>query len=305
KSILSILTAQWLARLGKRTVLVDLDLSGANIHTLLGISDPPLSLNDLLARKVSSLTETALQTSVRDLSVICGASENLAVANLVVAKKIKLMRHLSQLEADFVLLDLGAGTSFNMLDFFLFADSQVLVTTAEPISIFNAYGFLRNSVYRRLTQMTRKITVLQELVRQAADPQNQLELKTVKDLFQTIVELGGKQLVGPIENELQKIRPRIVVNQVRSERDLNASQVIRSVSEKYLGMHLDESYGVPYDRHVKQMVAQMQPLTSIREGGAIEATYELAADLVSGGESDESDALFDGGRETYQVSATC
>ncbi|UCF35559.1 MAG: P-loop NTPase, partial [Acidobacteriota bacterium] len=104
KSILSILTAQWLARLGKRTVLVDLDLSGANIHTLLGISDPPLSLNDLLVRKVSSLAETALQTSVRDLSVICGASENLAVANLVVARKIKLMRHLSQLEADFVLL---------------------------------------------------------------------------------------------------------------------------------------------------------------------------------------------------------
>ena len=40
KSVVSTVLAFWLARMGKRTVLVDVDLGGANLHTLLGIKSP-------------------------------------------------------------------------------------------------------------------------------------------------------------------------------------------------------------------------------------------------------------------------
>ena len=51
KSVVSTVMAFWLARIGKRTVLVDVDLGGANLHTLLGIKSPSKTLNDFITRK--------------------------------------------------------------------------------------------------------------------------------------------------------------------------------------------------------------------------------------------------------------
>ena len=51
KSVVSTILAFWLARMGKRTVLIDADLGGANIHTLMGIKSPPRSINDFITRK--------------------------------------------------------------------------------------------------------------------------------------------------------------------------------------------------------------------------------------------------------------
>ncbi len=48
KSVVSAILAFWLARMGKRTVLIDVDLGGANIHTLMGIKSPPRSINDFI-----------------------------------------------------------------------------------------------------------------------------------------------------------------------------------------------------------------------------------------------------------------
>ncbi|MBW1998370.1 MAG: P-loop NTPase, partial [Deltaproteobacteria bacterium] len=40
KSIICSLLAFWLARLDKKVILVDLDLGGASLHTLMGIRTP-------------------------------------------------------------------------------------------------------------------------------------------------------------------------------------------------------------------------------------------------------------------------
>ena len=172
KSITSSLLGFWLSRLGNRTVLVDLDLGGANLHTLMGIKMPPRGLNDFMSGRYDSLEESCIDTELENLRLICGASENLSLANPPFARKLKVVKHLLTLDADHVVLDLGAGTSFNVLDFFLSAHRKICVLTPEPVSIHNAYGFIRNAMFRRLSQLASKKTFIHDLIKTAMDPKN-------------------------------------------------------------------------------------------------------------------------------------
>ena len=79
--------------MGKRTVLIDVDLGGANLHTLLGIKNPPRTLNDFITRKFASLEEICIDTEAKNLRLISGASEVLSLANPHFSQKVKLINH--------------------------------------------------------------------------------------------------------------------------------------------------------------------------------------------------------------------
>lgn len=281
KSVVSILLGQWLARFGKSTVLVDLDLGGANIHTLLGIKDPPATIHDLILRKTNSLEEIALSTPVEGLRVVCGASEILSAANPVFAQKLKIVRKLAEIDAEYVVLDLGAGTSFDVLDFFLLAEHQIIVTTSEPISIYNAYGFLRNGVYRRLLQLVREYPEWKELIGSAMDPNNQFEIRTVRSLYERLSREADPDLVKTLGTEIQRIRPGVIVNQVRESRERNTSRIIQQVADRYLMVEVRDLGTVIFDPQIQTMVSRMVPLVS-RNGiaGAFESMHQIASALV-------------------------
>ena len=57
------------------------------------------------------------------------------------------VRSIRKLEADYILVDLGAGNSLSVLDFFLMSDGGILVVTPEPTSMENAYRFLKSAFY--------------------------------------------------------------------------------------------------------------------------------------------------------------
>ena len=67
-----------------------------------------------------------------------------------------------------VILDLGAGSHTNVVDFFLLADHGVLVVVPEPTSVENAYRFLKAAFLRRVKAMDAGLgirEILQEVVR--------------------------------------------------------------------------------------------------------------------------------------------
>lgn len=53
-------------------------------------------------------------------------------------------------DADIVLLDLGAGTSKNIIDSYLLADKKIIVTLPEITAIENLYSFLQQAFFREL-----------------------------------------------------------------------------------------------------------------------------------------------------------
>ena len=281
KSVISVLLAFWLTRMGKRTILVDLDLGGANIHTLMGIKSPPRTLNDFVTKRVDSLEEVCIETDVENLRLICGASDILTLSNPHVAHKIKIINHVSKLDADYVVLDLGAGTSFNVLDFFLAAEKKIVVMTPQPPAIQNAYSFVRNVVYRRISRLASQQPPLQAMIKSAMDENNELRVRTIRDLLQAVADISGNEVVETLRGEIEAIRPTVITNMVTNNNDKNAGRVIQLVSEKYLMVHPRNLDSVAYDKQISQMVSNMVPITSLGQSSdAFANLYDITMKLL-------------------------
>ncbi len=75
KSIFTLMLGISLARLGHKIIVVDADLVGANLHTLMGVRYPPHSLEDFLLKRVPRLEDTIIETGVKGIGLICGADD--------------------------------------------------------------------------------------------------------------------------------------------------------------------------------------------------------------------------------------
>jgi flagellar biosynthesis protein FlhG len=216
KSVISTLLAFWLTRMDKQTILVDTDLGGANLHTLMGIKSPPRTLNDFITRKFDSLEDICIPSEIENLRLISGAGEILSLANPKFAQKVKIIQNIFRLDADYIVLDLGAGTSFNALDFFLVAHQKIAVLSPQPTSIQNAYAFIRNAVYRRLSQLSSREPSLKALVETAMNPKNELKVRTIKELFEAIADAEGTDLVEGLQKEIERIQPAMITNMTKT-----------------------------------------------------------------------------------------
>ena len=150
KTLISVNLAYALANLGKKVILMDLDFGGANIHTCMGYSVAPDGIGNFLNQRNSKLPNYILSTGNKNLSFISGDAEMVGIANITAAQKKKLISQIFHLDADYIILDLGAGSSYNTVDFFILSSCGILVAMPELTSILNAYSLLKTSVFRRL-----------------------------------------------------------------------------------------------------------------------------------------------------------
>src|SRR5512136_1659022 len=102
KSLIAASVGWQLARMGRRVVLVDADLGGANLHTCLGLPPSGRTLADFIQRRVSSIDEIVVDTGVPGLSLISGASDLLSAANIKHLQKLRVMNHIRALAVDTV-----------------------------------------------------------------------------------------------------------------------------------------------------------------------------------------------------------
>ena len=150
KSVVAANLACAMADLGFRTILVDADLGSANQHTLFGIDRPGLTLQALVDRKIDTLEQAVTATKYGRLFLVPGSGAVVGAANVAHAQKLKLIRHIAKLDADAIVIDCGAGTSYNVVDLFAAADVKLLVASPQLTSLQNAYAFVKSAVYRSM-----------------------------------------------------------------------------------------------------------------------------------------------------------
>jgi flagellar biosynthesis protein FlhG len=229
---------------------------------------------------MQTLDEVCMGTEQQGLRIICGASEVLTLANLQYAQKIKILQAISKIEADHVILDLGAGTGFNTLDFFLSAHRQIVVMTPQPVAIQNAYAFVRNAVYRTLSRLTSRRPALGGLVKTAMDPKNDMRVRTVSTLLDRVAENGDPADAAEMAMHLKRIRPTLITNMLREPRDKNAGRIIQMVSQKHLMIQAKIGGGIYFDPQINAMVSAMEPLTRIdRDSNAIQSALDIVSNL--------------------------
>lgn len=258
KSLVTANTSICLALMGYKVVTVDLDLGGANMHTCLGLPIPEKTLSDYISKKVANINELLVPTPIKNLQIISGAQDELGIANLKQMHKNKILSKLSELDADYILLDLGAGTTFNTLDFFISADKGILVILPEPTSIENTYRFIKSVYYRRL-KMIEELLDIQPLINQAMNAKISTPQSTPVDLVKRVIEINPE--VGmKLKNEISKFQPQIIMNQIRSQQDIDIGFSIQSVCKRYFGVDMNYVGYLDYDSAVWQSVKKRKPL---------------------------------------------
>jgi flagellar biosynthesis protein FlhG len=269
-----------LSRLGIRVVLVDADLGGANLHTFLGISPPALSLSDFIKKRVSHLREVLIPTAIPNLELMTGAQDLLNALDAKSVQKRKLVRSIQSLDSDTILVDLGAGNSLSVLDFFLMSDGGILVVTPEPTSIENTYRFLKSAFYRRLKQSVFSSSV-KALIDDAMDRKNEMGIRNPHDLIEAAGQVSEED-AQRIAKEVEAFHPNLIVNQVRSKKDVEIGFSIRSACLKYFGIHLHYLGYVVHDQEVGHSVRQKRPLVLENSGSrAAQCVMEIASKLAN------------------------
>jgi flagellar biosynthesis protein FlhG len=258
KSLVTANTSICLALMGYKVVTVDLDLGGANMHTCLGLPIPDKTLSDYISKKVGNINELVVPTPIKNLSVISGAQDDLGIANLKQMHKNKILSKLKELDADYILLDLGAGTTLNTLDFFISADQGILVVLPEPTSIENTYRFVK-SVYHRRLKMIEDLLDIQPLINQAMNAKISSPQSTPTDLVRRVIEINP-EMGMKLQAEIAKFNPQLIMNQVRSQQDIDIGFSIQSVCKRYFGIDMDYVGYLDYDASVWQSVKKRKPL---------------------------------------------
>jgi flagellar biosynthesis protein FlhG len=258
KTFVTTNVAVTLARMGHRVVAMDADLDGANLHTCLGVANPEVSLADFVAGRVNEPAKLLIQTRESNLQLIAGTHSNLHQPQPDKTRRVELLRGLRGLEADYVLIDLGAGSQPAALDYFLVADEGLLVMRPEPTSVENAYSFLRAAFYRRLRLAARGHGV-RELVEEATDQRNEKGIRTPHDLMREI------EAISPVEGRrlmhtMRAFRPRVIVNEARTAADIKLGFAVVSVCEKFFGFKADYLGYVNYQNEARESVSARQPL---------------------------------------------
>ena len=279
KSITTVLIGTMLARQGKKVVLVDADLGGSNLHTLLGIRYPAHTLADFIQRKVEDIEHIMMETPIDNLSIICGADDILGLANPKSTQKTRLFNHLKNLDADLILLDLGAGTSFTTIDFFLYAPNKIIVLSPQITSIQNAYGFIKSSLYRGMTQVFRKEPKCLELIKNGQSEESD-KIDSIDELKNAFWDIGEEQF-NNLNTYLEGFKIDVVVNMVRNSKENNVGTVIQNVADNYLGLSLEYLGNINYDPMLEKSINEMTTyLNKCYDSVSGSCFYDIASKIL-------------------------
>jgi flagellar biosynthesis protein FlhG len=237
-----------LAKQGFKTLLIDADLGSPNLHTVIGLSYPERSLSDFFSKRVSDLKDAVLETPIPNLFLISGARNKLDVANLAFEQKKRMLRAISRLDYDYILMDLSAGTSFNTIDFFTLSGSGVFVCCPEPTSIENLYRLILSVYIRRIHQVL-KSQYFRELAEKAEASNPDVTINKPEYLLHVLKEIDPEK-AGVIERILQAFQFRLVINQLRKQDNPMIGSLICQIIEKHLCLNIQFMGNVSFDERV-------------------------------------------------------
>ncbi|MFC1822682.1 MinD/ParA family protein [Thermodesulfobacteriota bacterium] len=255
-----------LAKMGLKVVLIDLDLGAANLHTFIGQRNPKIGLNEFLSKAFSDLDHVVASTLIQNLYIINSMNCSMEIANLFHAQKQKIIRAIHNLPYDYILLDLGAGTSYNNLDFFLTSDQGLFVVTPEPTAIENTFRFIKSVYFRRIKQIIKQ-NEFNTLLRSSGDDEKQKIMKSPTYIME-IVGRSDPEKAEMLASHLRKFRFKFILNQIRKHTDDTLGDKIARVCNKHFYSMFEFLGNINYDDKVydsisaKNIYSNTYPFTS-------------------------------------------
>lgn len=259
KSFVAANLAIALARKGHSTIAVDLDLGGSNLHSLLGIPNRYSGIGDFLKTGNSDLSKLLVDTGIDRLSFIPGDGRTPFLANITWHQKERLLAGVPNLPAEYIILDLGAGTAFNILDFFAFSSHGLVVTTPEYPAVMSMMAFLKNFVLRLMEREAGSSFEIKDVIyRHTTEPMGDNQT-SVKQLL-TSIQAFDPDASGRLGDTIHAHRPRVVFNMGMHPDELGLAPKIEQTLADTLSLGVDFFGFLFDDPNVKLSVRQRIPL---------------------------------------------
>ena len=272
KSIIAANIAVTLAAQGHDVVAMDLDLGASNLHAILGIKNSEKNIINFATNHHIALEDVVLPTRYSGTKIICGAANIAGAADISASQKLRIIHSIETLQCDYIILDLGAGSSFNVTDFFLTGEQGVIVVVPEITSLMDAYSFLKTTLYRRLQMEWQGEPDIRNLIEQFKNPKNEKQMQTTEDLLREVRRIN-EQFEHEMRLQLQGYGVKVVVNKVRQKKDFQVVRTIQQLALKNLNLSVYNAGYVPYDPSVEQSVNKMVPFVQAFPQSA--ATYQM------------------------------
>jgi flagellar biosynthesis protein FlhG len=236
-----------LARQDKKVLLVDLDLGGSNLHTFFGFNNPGVGISSFLNKSVKDLNDVVVPTPEKNLFLISSKSCSMESANLFAAQKTKIIKAIKKLSYDYIFLDLGAGISFNALDFYLASSEGVFVFTPEPTSIENAFNFIK-AVYLRKLKLLLKQKEYNSMCKMILENSGNIVVKATEII--NLIKKSDPERGAILQTSLSEYRYKFILNQFRKSIDAKLGEKIEAVCNRHFYSGFDFLGNVGFDERV-------------------------------------------------------
>ena len=279
KSLLSANLAVTLGQLGKKVILADLDLGASNLHLAIGQTAPKIGVGTFLSGE-SKFADIIQPTDYMNVSFIAGDSEIPGLSALKTAQRNSLIKNFKKLDADYLILDLGAGTHTMILDLFLLSPQGIVVTAPTVTATLNGYLFLKNAVFRLMAATFKKGTkagsYLEKLRADSASMQR-LYIPKLVEAIAAVDPVNAKKF----REKMDKFHPRLIMNMIDEPKDADKALKIRRSCQTYLGLDV-EHLGVMYrDSLQDKALASRMPVVTYKKNSVLsQAIYRIAEKLL-------------------------
>jgi flagellar biosynthesis protein FlhG len=276
KSFVAANLAALIAAKGHQVALVDMDLGASNLHTFLGVRAPDDGLRRLLDKTVPALENVAVATLTDNLFLISSCNCSMEIANLYYAQKIKLIKAIKKLPFDYVFIDLGAGTHFNTLDFFLTASQGIFVCTPEPTSIENVFRFIKAVYLRKMKQLIKRHD-FDRRVKTALD-RNSATLQTA-DVFELVSRYDPERLPFFMDR-IARLHFKLILNQFRRNADAALGDKIKTVCNRHFYSPFEFLGRIAFDENVFDSIYTRKMYVDNHPAAAAAAELRQIAELL-------------------------
>ena len=280
KSLLSANLAIALGQQGKKVVLVDLDLGASNLHLVIGQKPGAASLGSWFTEK-SDFKDIIQQTDYQNVSFIAGDSQIPDLTSLKHVQKARLIRNLKNIDTDYIILDLGAGTHQFILDMFLLSPQGIVVSAPAVTATLNGYLFLKNATFRLLYTTFKRGTPGRAYLDNLKKDSATMQKLYIPNLIQFLANCDPTNTQIFI-SRMQQFRPRLVMNMIEDPKDADRAQRIKSSCNQYLGLEI-EYLGLMYrDMLQDKALASQLPVVVYKPQSVLgQAIYRIADKIIS------------------------
>lgn len=225
KTMICLGIAWYLAKIGYRVVAADMDFGVGNLHLSAGLGRVDRSLDDFFRGAGSNIGDLAIPLPDNNRLAILAAGGRYSSATTVPDASLDdLLEKLSGMDADFVFLDVGAGTSQGSVGIFSGAHYQIGVTTGDLSAMAALTSLFRKSRVHAI--LNRVIRACPELSSMAGR-----DYASVSELFAHMDDQVNTQLILPIAEDAAKMfHPAVLVNRARDADIVQIQRINKNVA---------------------------------------------------------------------------